>query len=206
MGATEDTTGRVLELIKDLTGLGRWTTMLFLGGEGIKIRVITSYRVSQKNLGENHDNTTWKQQYQILKSKGVNNLKPKTQWCTDLEEGMKQWKKTGPVILLCNTSSDTLEDDLSSFLSNTGMYDLSAILHRIDSPETYIKGHLTLNYAFGTMDLVSPLKRSRWLAYYFKTFCDHRGIILDFSTKYLLRGEVYRIKEKYLNQVNIKHY
>eukprot|EP00957_Ditylum_brightwellii_P163426 12442742-Ditylum_brightwellii.AAC.1 len=63
--------------------------------------------------------------------------------------------KTGPVMLLCNTHSDILEGDLSSFLSNTGMYDLLATLHGVDSPETYIKGHLTLDYAIGTMNLIT---------------------------------------------------
>eukprot|EP00957_Ditylum_brightwellii_P089520 6816873-Ditylum_brightwellii.AAC.1 len=44
MGATEDITGRILELTTDPTGLGRWTIMLLSGGEGIKIRIITAYK------------------------------------------------------------------------------------------------------------------------------------------------------------------
>eukprot|EP00957_Ditylum_brightwellii_P211742 15366544-Ditylum_brightwellii.AAC.2 len=115
-------------------------------------------------------------------------------------------EEMGPVMLLSDINSDIMEGDLSSFLSNTGMYDLSTTLHGIDSTETYIKGHLTLDYAFGTMELISLLKRIQWLVYHFMTFLDHRGIILDFDTQHLSRGEVYRIKDKYLNQVSTKHY
>eukprot|EP00957_Ditylum_brightwellii_P120174 9170324-Ditylum_brightwellii.AAC.1 len=86
------------------------------------------------------------------------------------------------------------------------MYDLLVTLNGIDSPETYIKGHLTLEYAIGTMELIPSLKSSWWLSYHFLTLADYRGIILDFNANHLFRGEIFKIKEKYLNQVSTKQY
>eukprot|EP00957_Ditylum_brightwellii_P135273 10314517-Ditylum_brightwellii.AAC.1 len=61
MGTAGSNIGRILETAKDPTGLGRWTPMLFTGEDGIQIRIVVAYRVSQKSLGENHKDTAWKQ-------------------------------------------------------------------------------------------------------------------------------------------------
>eukprot|EP00957_Ditylum_brightwellii_P086751 6601559-Ditylum_brightwellii.AAC.1 len=77
-----------------------------------------------------------------------------------------------------------MDDDLGNFLSNTGLYDLMTIRHGLESPKTYINGNTSLDYAFGTIDLVPPLKSGSWLAYHYMTFADHRGIVLDFNMRH----------------------
>eukprot|EP00957_Ditylum_brightwellii_P204912 15341355-Ditylum_brightwellii.AAC.1 len=106
-------------------------------------------------MRENHDDMAWKQQYRILKSKQVENPNPKKQWCIDLEEKVKKSKKYGPVLLLCDANSDLMDQDLGSFLSSTGLYNLGTMKCRLDSPETYILGQTTLDYVFITIDLRS---------------------------------------------------
>eukprot|EP00957_Ditylum_brightwellii_P078045 5932735-Ditylum_brightwellii.AAC.1 len=88
-----------------------------------------------------------------------------------------------------------MDNDLGNFLSNTGLYDLMTIWHVLESPETYINGNTTLDYAFGTIDLAPPLKSGSWLAYRYMMFADYRGIVLDFNMRHLFRGEMHAIRE-----------
>eukprot|EP00957_Ditylum_brightwellii_P172649 13142454-Ditylum_brightwellii.AAC.1 len=119
------------------------------------------YRVCQDKVGEKSENTAYKQQVQILTTKGVPNLNPRKQWCIDLEETIINWIRQGLVLLLCNANSDLLDGDLSNFLSNTGPYNISAVRHGLTHPDTYIRGSKCLDYRFGSIKFVEPLVASR---------------------------------------------
>eukprot|EP00957_Ditylum_brightwellii_P187366 14270122-Ditylum_brightwellii.AAC.1 len=71
---TGKTVGRVVETCKDPTGMGQWTAILLTGKDEKCLRIITAYRVCQDKVEDESDNNTYKQQYQIMKSKKINNL------------------------------------------------------------------------------------------------------------------------------------
>eukprot|EP00957_Ditylum_brightwellii_P067073 5091085-Ditylum_brightwellii.AAC.1 len=160
MGVTRKTTGRILETTRDPLGLGRWVLVLCTGTDRVKQRVVTSYRVCQDSVGEKSKYTANKQQYQVLKSKKVENQNPQKQWCIDLEKQIIEWRKQSPVLLLCDVNSDLLDDKLGAFLSNTGLYDISAMKHGMENPKTYIMGTNTLDYGFCTIEWTQPLRSS----------------------------------------------
>eukprot|EP00957_Ditylum_brightwellii_P022334 1685627-Ditylum_brightwellii.AAC.1 len=67
----------------------------------------------------------WKQQYQMLKSRNVENPGKKAMVQRYGGEDKMQ-RKSGPVLLLCDANSNLLDQDQGKFLSNTGMYNLGA--------------------------------------------------------------------------------
>eukprot|EP00957_Ditylum_brightwellii_P115142 8781445-Ditylum_brightwellii.AAC.1 len=99
-----------------------------------------------------------------------------------------------------------MDNNLGNFLSNTGVYDLMAIRHGLESPKTYINGNTTSDYMFKTIDLMPPLNSGSWLAYHYMLFADHRGIVLNFNIRHLFRGEKHAIRENNRRQISTKHY
>eukprot|EP00957_Ditylum_brightwellii_P103679 7899107-Ditylum_brightwellii.AAC.1 len=193
-------------MTKDPSGLGRWVSILFTRSNGIMIRVVVAYQVCQGSVGDNQENKAFKQQVRILTYKKVPNPNPRKQWCMDLEEKLCLWRCQGPTLLICDANSDLLDSNLARMLSNTVLYDLSAIRHGINSPETYICGITCLDYTFASIDLVEPLLAFQWLWYHLIDLADHRGIILNFNTLHMFRGEIHKLKDNIPNKVSTKMY
>eukprot|EP00978_Attheya_sp_CCMP212_P006823 scaffold15916_cov59-Attheya_sp.AAC.1 len=134
MGVTGDFVGRVTETGQDPHGLGRWSYVRLGGTNGKQTYIITAYRVSQDS-NSSGDTTAHKQQVRLLRKRGINNPKPREQWCIDMEKQTAEWIVQGASVLLMVDANSPLNDaGFAKFVANSTLGDLLGSKHGMDSP------------------------------------------------------------------------
>lgn len=89
LGITGNLLGSMHELSEDERGLGRWTYRQIVGRDGIRLMVITAYRVTQDSITTGQD-TVYNQQYRELRRQNVEQPRPKKIFDEDLHTLLKQ--------------------------------------------------------------------------------------------------------------------
>ena len=202
--ARKNIVGRIGDNGSDPTGLGRWAYLTLQGKAGMKVVIITAYRLAQ-NTRPVGFKTAYNQQYRTLRRQGVENPDPKKQFGTDLLYHLKQWKQDSEIILMLDANGDQDDNDWMSFLSKIELYDVMGMRHGPNSPNTYVKGTRTIDYIMATKGAAECILGCGMLAFNDSIISDHRGLWVDLDIPQLLKGGIPPRQEILKIQPRCKH-
>ena len=135
----------------DPTGLGRWTSTLYLGKKNTLLRVIQVYRPCKPNPLS--ANGVYQQHSRYLLSKGIITC-PRDHLLTDLHTFISQCLTSQEQIIVMGDFNDNVtQPPITSFFDSLHMHNLTSSLFGHSyrhSPNTYIRGHSTIDAIFGT--------------------------------------------------------
>ena len=91
----------------------------------------------------------------------------------DMEDQIKQWKKTGAEIIVGVDANAAIDEDrFGEMVAHQGLIDLVAMQHGQESPETFMKRTKTINFMLGT-------KGATKAVYRLGCFAHNDGIVSD---------------------------
>ena len=168
--------GTISKKYIDDTGLGRWVYTVLNAKHHRKIVIITAYRLCHNSLPKGHE-TTYSQQYRILRRQNVKNPQPKQLFDHDLIELIKNWKQNQyEIILMIDANTNILDQKLQKIIRGGQLYDLMAARHGTNSPNTYIRGTHTIDFIFGTENVYNSVQYAGMLPFNAGIISDHRAL------------------------------
>jgi hypothetical protein len=118
---------RVAKIRSDNKGLGCWSYMK-INSKQRSLIIITAYRPCvSKGI-----NTTWMQQWTILREEGESDPDPIQKCYTNLEDQLQKWKEENYEIILLIETNKTIGDKpggLTSVIAKAGLIDLTRHCH-----------------------------------------------------------------------------
>jgi hypothetical protein len=115
---TNKWTGRHTSIIRDTSGMGRWSGTKLRQNDNKHLNILTVYRPT---IGDGI-NTCYQQHFPIMRNQGVSKPDPRKQLLTDLAKEITAWNNEGDttiVMIDANESIHTSTSPLPSFLANT---------------------------------------------------------------------------------------
>ena len=92
---------------KDITGLGRWTTMLLKGGTGVQTRIICGYNPCRSNRQDNGTSYSQQRRYQIWQQQDHITC-PRVKFREDLGKLLKEWRAAGDKLIVCLDANENI--------------------------------------------------------------------------------------------------
>jgi hypothetical protein len=177
-------TGRIIEHIHDESGLGRWAGHVLLGTNNKNIVILTAYRPTKSD----GFNTTYQQQWRILRTQHHPNPDPREQMMTDLQKTIELWvSKQSEVILMwdANERMDHHTSKLIRFMTKTSLAPCHINLPRA----TYARGSSCIDFIMATPGAREAITAAGYTSFYHGIWhSDHRGVFIDFSSSLLFHG------------------
>ena len=185
--------GTISQKYIDDTGLGRWVYTILNAKHHRKIVIITAYRLCHNSLPRGHE-TTYSQQYRILRRQNVSNPQPKQFFDHDIIKLIMQWRqKQYEIILMIDANTHILDHKLQQIIRSGQLYDLLAARNGTNSPNTYIQGKHTIDFIFGTENVYNSVQFAGMLPFNTGIISDHRALWLDLHIPVLFKGNLYDI-------------
>ena len=130
---TGNLTGRIVHTESD-KDLGRWNHVRIRGNQGVFVSIITAYMVCKSSISTTGPTTAFRQQYSILRARGITNPNPRQQFITDFQEFIQEQRDAGDRIILLgdfNTDLDNPQDSrlLKAMLSELHLTDIMGHHH-----------------------------------------------------------------------------
>ena len=177
--------------LSDTTGLGRWSGVTLSGRNGLRLSIITAYRVCSGTPRTAPLGSALVREYEYLRSQPQTPIiTPRQSILNDLSSLMSRLQDLGHMIILMLDANSTIDTDqrFESFLSAHGLKDF----HQYDPPpSTYIgSASRRIDYIFGSDNLLDFLARSGSLAYTEGPQSDHRGLYIDLQMDELTQSTV----------------
>jgi hypothetical protein len=178
-------TGRIIEQIKDKSGLGRWAGYRLRGKKNKEIIILSAYRPTKSNNAG--DSTCYSQQWRILReTSNNNNPEPRKQFMKDLTTLVQKWEAENCEILIGIDANEGIENNNSSvkrLLENTTLNDLLDLDY---NPPTHIRGKNAIDFLLGTPLIKQSIKAAAYLPFFGGAWdSDHRPMIIDIDTNIL---------------------
>lgn len=216
MTITGNWTSRVIERGVDPYNLGRWTYFTLRGQNGIKILMVTAYRVCTQTVSSVGPNISTAQQYRNLSQQFrqadlTHDPKPQHQFIADLQAWLESKIASGYSIILSIDANEGLQDktgnytplhftldqpiptkghdgSLSTLLHTCGLIDPLTIQHTEHSPPpTYNRGKDRIDYTFVSANLLPSVQRTGIFPYDHIFISDHRPCYIDFNSNLLFQ-------------------
>lgn len=178
-------TGRIITTTNDKSGMGRWSGFILNTKNNMKLIILTVY-IPTKTEG---NNTTYQQQWRILRNKFGGDPDPRKHLLTDLEAAICKWMQSGYEVIMMVDSNENITKSNSKILPFLARTKLTPLNHLF--PEaSYDRGSKCIDFIFGTAQVKTATIRSGYTSFYDGIWnSDHRGIFVDISTKGLFHGE-----------------
>ena len=170
--------------IIDATGLGRWTGVTIAGVDGLRLSIITAYRVCAGSPQTAPIGSSFLREYEYFRERKHTSLNPRRIFLVDLQHTIQLLQDKGHCILLMLDANSTLDDiHFSDFLTKLGLQDL----HQADPAlSTYIgSSDRRIDFMFGCATTAEHVSRSGTLSYTEGPQSDHRSLYIDLSEDFI---------------------
>jgi hypothetical protein len=141
---------------KDISGLGRWTTMLLKGGTGVQTRIICGYSPCQSKRQDNSTSYSQQRRYQIWQHHNHITC-PCVKFRDDLGKLLKEWRAAGDRLIVClDANKNIYTQALGKMLTNPkGLGMIEAVGRNTGKKigPTYFWGQLPINGVWTTPDV-----------------------------------------------------
>ena len=84
---------------------------------------------------------------------------------------------------MLDTNSDLTKKYTVKLLHQTNMYDVMGYMHNTQTPNTYIRGSMSIDFIFATASLLSTIKQASMIWFKDGIQNNHRGLCLDLNYK-----------------------
>ena len=177
---------------KDISGMGRWTSIRIQGRQHQQLYIITTYRVPKTTINNAGSNTSYYYQWHHLRRKGTPVPDPRQQLLTDLGYYIASVKTDTTAVIIAIDANESYTDrnsPLHKWMMDYSLVDLHMALYDIDtSIPTHNRGSKRIDYIFGTTNIVPYVTNGGILPFHFLTNTDHRGLYIDVELQKFLRG------------------
>ena len=167
--------------------LGRWTVVSLATKRSNLVYIITAYKPCKATLAQAGPLTVLRQQWTILRNKGIRNPNPRKQFDIDLTKMIASIMEKGHQVILFGDFNETKDQsDLFQSLYNLGLRDMVDNRHRnLPKFRSYARGNQVIDYGLCSLSLLPLINLSTYEPFRTNTNSDHRGIIVDFNSKLL---------------------
>ncbi len=173
---------------KDITGLGRWTTMLLKGGTGVQTRIICGYNPCRSNQQDNSTSYSQQRRYQIWQQQDYTTC-PQVKFREDLGKLLKEWRAAGDRLIVClDANKNIYTQALGKLLTNyegLGMIEAVGRYTVKKIGPMHFWGQLLINGIWTTPDVTVSNACIMPAGY---GIGDHRLFIIDLHTALLTSG------------------
>jgi hypothetical protein len=168
-------TGRSIETIQDESGLGRWAGHVLLGRNNTHLVVITAYRPT-KAPGYN---TSYQQQWRILRSKQHEDPDPRKRILRDLTMTIKQWTSQQYEVILLWDANEGIHNPKSQLIDFMTKTNLSPAHLQFPSA-SHTRGSQCIDFIMTTPGVREAISQAGYLPFYTGAWAsDHRGVYID---------------------------
>ena len=183
----------------DPTGMGRWSYITFRGKEGVKVTVVTAYRVCPKAIGACGPTTSTFVQCNKLLQQGKDQPNPRKQILEDLQDQIITWTMEGHDVILgidANDDVDRNNSEIQRFFDETGLISAHEHLYEEDFyddnplPPTFIYGKKKTDFIACTPRIFSCIKRCWIEPANMGIESDHRALAIDLDTELTFNGTI----------------
>jgi hypothetical protein len=153
-------TGRIMDYIKDQSGMARWTGHILMGKNQQNIAVITAYRPT-KAMGSQ---TTYQQQWRIIRNQYEGNPDPRAQMLKDLQHSIKSLIKNKCEIILlwdANESIGSHKSKIVQFMNETNLHPA----HTSFPNATHTRGSQCIDFIMTTPGIQHTITKAGYLAF-----------------------------------------
>jgi hypothetical protein len=188
-------TGRIIERIKDSTGLGRWAGFRLECKHQKHLIIVAIYRPTPSH--DKGDNTCYSQQWRLLRNKATTNInpKPRDQLIKDLTSQIRTWQHENNEIIIgidANESLDTPKSAILKLLQDTSLTSLNKAAY---APITYARGKSCIDFLLGTPNIAKSIKSNGYFPFFAGAWhSDHRALYVDIDTLALFNGDPQHIE------------
>jgi hypothetical protein len=183
---------RVAEIGSDNKGLGRWSYVK-INSKRRSLIIITAYRPCVSR----GINTTWMQQWTILREEGEPDPDPIQKFYTDLEDQLQKWKEEKYEIILLIDANETIGDKpggLTSVIAKAEMIDITRHCHPHEEEiNTHARGSTQIDYILGTRGVSKVCSRAGILPFGSGYMSDHRALFVKINFEKLFSTNVQSI-------------
>ena len=181
---------RIVKCLSD--SLGRYSGMALRGKEGSGALFLTVYRVCQKKGTKTGPNTSYMQQIEGLRERGIKNPDPRNQLFDDLTAIIAEWTVKGyHPIVMGDLNTVSTDPELIQFMETNGLHDLIKEDNQGEPPRTYDRSDNRLDYILGTSRARRAMVKSGALALHDGIISDHTMQWVDFSIALLFNNIMY---------------
>jgi len=190
--------------------LGRWSYLEFVGQHGMRLILVSAYRVCPQTFDATTITVT-AQQTRILLQQGVRNPNPRKQFITDLVTQITSWRQQNKEVLIGLDANERIDDPRSKIMrlmAETDLIDLHH--HRYPScakPATHQRGSHPIDLILGSPRLASALVHAWILPFGEPPLIkgDHRLLGLDFHADILFGSQPNQPSPGLLRGINSRH-
>jgi hypothetical protein len=176
--ALSKVTGRITTKIHDKSGMGRWSGFEIQGMNQKTLITLSAYQPTASS--DNSDRTCHSQQWRIMRSKNIENPKPRNQFIQDLTEQIKEWQEKQFEIIIgidANEGMYTSNSKIAKLLTTTN---LEMLIDIDNAPGTFTRGKTPIDFIIGTRKIKSAITAGGYLPFYAGAWqSDHRGLFID---------------------------
>ena len=174
--------------------LGRWSYLEFVGKHGMRLFVVSAYRVCNQEFDATTITAT-AQQTRLLLQQGIEHPDPKIQFITDLISQVQTWRAAGAEVLIgmdANEDVDNPQSKIARISRETDLLDLHH--HRYPAtpkPATHQRGSYPIDIMLGSQ-LLSTAMIHAWMLPFGQPHLikgDHRILGIDFCPEILFGGQ-----------------
>jgi hypothetical protein len=166
---------------------------MILSSNRKKIAIITAYKPC-KTTGPN---TTWSQQWILLREKSEN-PDPTAALCNDLNETLRNWRSQNMEIILMIDENEEIGNKPGGFgqiLAQNGLFDILANQHIAEKyPPTYARGSKRIDYIFATESIQTNCKSSGILPMHHGYPSDLRAVFIRIDLQKILSTEIHPLE------------
>lgn len=215
---TNNWTSRIIDRGADPYGLGRWTYVTMRGKDGIKITLVTAYRICPQTLSSIGPHTSTAQQFRHLskdfrEADLIHDPKPRLQFIVDLQAWLEYKIQDNHSIILALDANEGIQDitgsyhpleftldrpistkghdgSLATLMHTCGLRDPLCLQHtESPPPPTYSRGKDRIDYILISTGLLPSVIRTGIFPYDQIFIADHRPCYIDFDSAILFRDE-----------------
>ena len=172
-------------IIKDPTGLGRWSGVIIGGKQDKRLAIITGYRVCEQSRTSAGENTSYAREWEYFRDQGIDKPNPRQQFLTDMTTQISSIKEKHDVILMFDANENIESQSISAFMTTCGLHDLHATSPATTTCHSSSAGRI--DYMLGTTAVVSATIQGGTLSYAEGLTSDHRGLFVDIDYPELLK-------------------
>jgi len=190
--------------------LGRWSYLELAGQHGMRLIVVSAYRVCPQPFDATTTTVT-AQQTRILLQQGVPNPNPREQFITDLIQQITTWRQHHKEVLIGMDANENIDDPQSKIMrlfNETDLIDLHYHRHpAATKPATHQRGSHPIDIMIGSPLLASTLTHA-WILPFGEPALikgDHRLLGLDFNADALFGSRPSLPSQGPLRGVNSRH-
>ena len=176
---------------KDLSGMGRWTSIKIQGRQNTTLHLITTYRVPKMTISNAGPNTSYYHQWHHLRRQGIPVPDPRQFLLNDLGQYITTIKNDKSAIIIAMDANEAYTDRnsaLMKWMTQHSLVDLHMALYNLDTNiPTHNRGNKRIDYIFGTYNIVPYVENGGILPFHFLKSTDHRGLYIDIDLNRFLK-------------------